>query len=461
MQTLEADYLIVGAGACGIAFADTLLTEAPDATILIVDDRAHPGGHWIDSYDFLSLHQPSAFYGVNSTPLGADTIDAQGHNAGYYRRANVAEVRAYFSDVMQDVLLASGRVRFIPSARYDFEGRTLTAPDETFTVRARRVVDTTYTAGEIPARHTPSYAIAPGVKHAPVNALDKIDPAVKHYVILGAGKTGADAVVHLLDNGVDPAAITWIMPQDVWYYNRALYQPGEEFAEQLFDVTATQMEIAATATTAEECLARLEQSGALMRIDPSVTPGAYRCATMTPSELAQMRRVTNVVRLGRVQSIEADRIVLDHGEIATSPDTLHVDCTAKAVAPKPVRPVFESDRITLQYIRMCQPPFCASFVAFVEAHYSDEARKNTLCTVVPSPERAVDWLSMTLLSTLNAFEWAREPALMNWLASARLNGMRKLLAPTDALTPTQQTARKRLRAATPGAVANLQRLLAY
>ena len=74
---LEADYLVVGAGASGMAFADSLITSS-DAEVVIVDRRHGPGGHWNDTYPFIRLHQPSAYYGVNSMPLGADTIDASG-----------------------------------------------------------------------------------------------------------------------------------------------------------------------------------------------------------------------------------------------------------------------------------------------------------------------------------------------------------------------------------------------
>ena len=42
---LEADYLVVGAGAAGMAFADTLLAET-DARIVMVDRQHRPGGHW-------------------------------------------------------------------------------------------------------------------------------------------------------------------------------------------------------------------------------------------------------------------------------------------------------------------------------------------------------------------------------------------------------------------------------
>lgn len=40
---LEVDYLVVGAGAMGMAFVDTLLTES-DNTVAIVDRNARPGG---------------------------------------------------------------------------------------------------------------------------------------------------------------------------------------------------------------------------------------------------------------------------------------------------------------------------------------------------------------------------------------------------------------------------------
>ena len=457
-MTIDTDYLIVGAGAGGLAFADTLLSEAPNATITIVDERAAPGGHWVDAYNFVRTHQPAALYGVNSTPLGQDRIDTDGLNAGFHELASGAEVRAYFDDVMQRVLLPSGRVRYFPSSRYDFEQSTIVSHGATTPVRARKIVDSTYVAGEIPARHTPSYAIAPGVRHGPVNDLAHTKAA--RYVIIGSGKTGMDACVFLLDQGVAPDAITWIKPRDVWLYSRAHYQPGDTFLDEQLEGLAAQMEGAVAAATADELLLHLEAAGVLMRIDASVMPGAYRCATVTPAEIERLREIKNVVRLGRVRRIDADRIVLDRGEIPTGPDVLHVDCTAKAVAPKPVKPIFEGDRITLQFVRMCQPPFCSALIALVEAHFTDEARKNQLCTVVPSPERAVDWLSMSLQSSINTFAWVQEPVIAEWLARSRLNSTRALLKPKDAFTPSQNAVRARLRAATPGAVANLQKVLA-
>ena len=60
MKQLEADYLVIGSGAMGMAFSDSLLTET-GASLIIVDKHHQPGGHWNDAYPFVRLHQPSAF----------------------------------------------------------------------------------------------------------------------------------------------------------------------------------------------------------------------------------------------------------------------------------------------------------------------------------------------------------------------------------------------------------------
>ena len=109
---LETDYLILGSGAAGMAFADTLFHET-DASMVIVDRHHGPGGHWNDAYPFVRLHQPSAYYGVNSRALGGDGRDTSALNLGMGERASSAEVLTYYDTVMQ-AMLASGRVRYFP-----------------------------------------------------------------------------------------------------------------------------------------------------------------------------------------------------------------------------------------------------------------------------------------------------------------------------------------------------------
>lgn len=57
-----------------MAFTDVILRES-NKRVAIVDRRSTPGGHWNDAYPIVRLHQPIAFYGVNSRALGDDLID--------------------------------------------------------------------------------------------------------------------------------------------------------------------------------------------------------------------------------------------------------------------------------------------------------------------------------------------------------------------------------------------------
>ena len=65
------------------------------------------------------------------------------------------------------------------------------------------------------------YERAPGVRCVPLNDLPREERPRSGYVIVGAGKTGMDACLWLLENGVDPATLTWIMPRDSWLLDRS------------------------------------------------------------------------------------------------------------------------------------------------------------------------------------------------------------------------------------------------
>jgi cation diffusion facilitator CzcD-associated flavoprotein CzcO len=52
----ECDYLVIGAGAMGLAFVDELLINKPEAKIVIIESRDRPGGHWNSAYKYVKLH---------------------------------------------------------------------------------------------------------------------------------------------------------------------------------------------------------------------------------------------------------------------------------------------------------------------------------------------------------------------------------------------------------------------
>ncbi|MDM4141611.1 MULTISPECIES: FAD/NAD(P)-binding protein [Mycobacterium] len=420
MHTIEADYLVVGAGAMGMAFTDTLVSET-EARVVVVDRHHAPGGHWTMAYPFVRLHQPSAFYGVNSARLGSDTIDQVGWNRGLYELATAGEICAYYDRIMRREWLPTGRVSYFPMSEYLGDGRFRTLGGADYTVGgACRVVDATYMRVTVPAMRRPPYEVADGIACVPPNDLPRLGP-YERYVVVGAGKTGIDTCLWLLGHGVEPDRLTWIMPRDSWLLDRETMQPGTLFADKLKASFTAQLRAINDAASAQDLFARLEDAGVLLRVDPAVRPAMYRCATVTRLELEQLRRVTDVVRMGHLVAVEAGRLILDGGTVAVSGDELYIDCTADGAEKRPATPIFDAAGITLQSVRGCQQIFSAALIAHVEAAYRDDAVKNELCVPLPHPDTDLDWLRLALADYTNQLRWFDDPELMSWLSAARLD----------------------------------------
>lgn len=420
---LEVDYLVIGAGAMGMAFVDTLLAET-DATIAVVDRYAQPGGHWTRAYPFVRLHQPSVFYGVNSKELGSGAVDTDGLNAGLHELATSDEVLTYFDEVMRRTFLPSGRVSYFPMSQYDgpVEGverfHSLVSGRTTDVVVRRRVVDATYMNVTVPSMTTPRYAVASGVQVIPPNDLVALTARPEHFTVVGSGKTGIDACLWLLQHSVDPADITWIMPRDAWLFDRARIQPGPPSGSMGSSLPAG-LELPPGTSAVDLLISGIEASGLVMRLSPDVTPTAFRCATVTRAELEQLRRIDDVLRHGRVTAIEVDRIEFGDARVPAAPGTLYVDCTADGLEPRPTVPVFDGARMTLQAVIPCQQVFSASLAAHVEASYDDDALKNELCAPCPHPSTHLDLPKYVLDVGTRMRRWSADPALRDWISRAR------------------------------------------
>ncbi|MBN6038421.1 NAD(P)/FAD-dependent oxidoreductase [Amycolatopsis sp. 195334CR] len=420
---IETDYLVIGAGATAMAFVDTLLTES-SATVTIVDRYHQPGGHWTIAYPYVRLHQPSAMYGVNSRPLGENRVDRTGWNAGLYELAGAAEICGYFDQVMRQTFLPSGRVSYFPMAEYQGGGRFhLTTSGKEYQVKVRRkIVDTTYQSVTVPAMRAPEFPVAPGIPVVPPNELPAVREPHDRYVVVGAGKTGIDACLWLLEHGVAPADLTWIMPRAPWLIDRATVQPLPlRQAEDIAKEYGAKHEAIMGAESVPDLFTRLEAVGAVLRISPDDRPTAFRCATVSRAELEQLRKIDNVVRFGRVKRISETEIELDGGTVPTGPRVLHVDCTADAVKQLPVVPIFQGGLITLQSVRVCQPVFSAALIAHVEAAYPDEAEKNALCPVTPNPKTDADWLRFAISANAEQLRWAGNADIGAWMRTSRLH----------------------------------------
>ena len=460
-EPVETDYLVIGAGAAGMAFTDALLAHS-DATVTLVDRRHAPGGHWIDAYPFVRLHQPSAVYGVSSVPLGHGSVDLTGVNAGFQEAASADELRAYYAQVMDRHFLPTGRVQYHPCSDHaiDSEGRHLVTSRLTGAVQEvrvrRKLVDAGYLEGRIPATSPPPFEVAEGVRCVAAGDLVRMTEPPERYVVIGTGKTALDTCVWLLTHGVPARDIQWIRPRESWWLNRRFHQLGAGLPD-FFAGIGLQLKAMAQATSVDDVFARLEAEGFFLRVDPTVAATMCRGGMVSEAELALLRQIGDVVRRGHVRRVERDRIVFDDGSLPTSPGTLHVHCAAAGLARPPLRPVFEADRVTIQPLFWGFASYQAALLGVIEACIADTAEKNRVCPPVRYWDEPRDYLSTYLALMAHDRALAGHSAVVAWTRGTRLNPLSGLGAHRD--HPLVAQTRDVIRQYGTAAAANLVKLL--
>lgn len=460
IRRIETDYLVIGGGASAMAFVDALVEVAPDLDCVVVDRRHAPGGHWLDAYPFVRLHQPSANYGVSSRMLGGDRIDTHGPNAGFYERATGVEICDYFRQVLDDRLIPTGQVRFLGMTEYlgvdDGLHRLVSvASGEETEVRVRhRVVDATYVESSIPSRHRPSFGVDEDAGVVPPNELVHLASAPSGFTVLGGGKTAMDTCGWLLDQGVDPERICWVRPSELWLFNRAKTQPLDLVGSYM-QLQASWVAASAAATGPIDFARRLEAEDVFLRIDSDQEGAVFRGATISRSELDALRSIDDV-RPARVRHVGGSVIRTDAGDIANDPGRVVIDCTAAGLRPAPPRPAFEDGRITVQYLTLGYLCWSAALLAIVGAAPLTDPERNALCPPVPFSGRLDDILYQANAVLQGIAARGAVPEIAGWNDASRLN-------PAAALGPRMQDpdvvhALERIGGDVGGAFRNLARL---
>ncbi len=425
MRSLRTDYLVVGAGAMGMAFTDALIDHS-DVHVTLVDRRPVAGGHWQDAYPFVQLHQASLFYGVASTVLGAGAVQRDGPESGLQERARRSEIQDYYDEILRRRFVGSGRVTFLGESEYRSDGVSdlVTARESGETIRVevrRRVVDASYLSPTIPATTPPPFGVADGVRVVPINELAGLAEESRSYVIVGSGKTATDGIVWLLSNGVPPDRLVWVRPREPWMLNRAVVQPDPAVA---LGLAADTMAAAADAVSLDDLFLRLEAAGVMLRIDPDAVPTMAKTPTLGRWELQLLRSIDNVVRLGHVKYVDSGEIVLDRGRVPLAPGALVVHCAAAGLQYPPLVPLWGPHKIRLQTIRAGFPCFCAALAGYVEATRDDDTERNRLCPPNSLPDNPADWARMQVRGSLAARSYGAEPDIAAWANGCALNPAR-------------------------------------
>jgi hypothetical protein len=438
LAPIRCDYLVVGAGTAGMSFVDTLLTHDPAATVVLVDRNSAAGGHWTKAYPFVRLHQPACNYGVNSLALGKRRDSKGREKFDIEDRATGPEIAEYYSRVA-DQFRESGRVQFFFDSEYREVGNgqhriTKLTTGEVVAADCGKIVKV-HTNLLVPSmRDGPPFPVSPSVNVAVVNDLPKHIQSAQYskYVVVGAGKTGCDSITHLLRNGVDQSAITWVISRDVWYFLRDGYiRPNHTYWQ---DVSRL-LKPLDRAPTFKDAFLAYEKDGVIGRLDPENRPypEVFKGATIDNAELAGLRTVKNIVRMGRVTSITDESLFLEEGALPiSSSDTLIVDCmadfdhTTYGYEFSNDFKVFEAGRINLG--PMCtvfNPSFSSAIIAYIETTFEENDDMKNSLLYFPRGKHAApthnSFFAMFFAESKTMEALGKHPPAMKFVLASRTN----------------------------------------
>ena len=115
------------------------------------------------------------------------------------------------------------------------------------------------------------------------------------YVVIGAGKTGADAIVYLQrEMNIDPANIAWVIAADVWMFD-AGGNGGNPFDWPKY--------MAKYENDMDKAAFTMEEKGMIVRLDKTVTPTRFRFPMVQRDEFKLLKKVKTTIRRGRATAI--------------------------------------------------------------------------------------------------------------------------------------------------------------
>ena len=354
-----------------MAFADTLVAHT-DAEVVLVDRRHRPGGHWLDAYPFVRLHQPSAYYGVESTALGNDRIDHHGPNAGFYERASGAEICDYYSRALDEYLLPTGRARFFGMSEYRRNGDR---PPRRIAARRLRDVRKAAVQGrrrDVRRVGDPSRVTFPDSRSSRASRSFRPTASLTSSNLRIASRWSARG--RLRSTRACGCSRRESTPTGSAGYAAATRgsSTAASCSRSTWSVRTCGSRRAGSRRrrrprTAMISRRRLEDAGVFVRIDPrssrwrfAAPPSARARSTLSARSSTSCGRGGCGASAGR--GSRPTRAISPAAR-ARSTSTAR----PQAFVPRFARPVFEPGRITIQYVAMGLIPWCAATIGFVES----------------------------------------------------------------------------------------------
>jgi hypothetical protein len=439
---IKSDYVVVGAGAMGMAFADEIFSNS-DCSITIIDKRPAPGGHWQDSYSFIVTEQPAESYGVNSQEFESTGANEEGLG----HQASNKEIKTYYERLITKYI-NSGRVQYYPNSEFSWANHSIISNNgHAQNIEAtKRYVDATLTGTELSLHHTPDFEVNEGVRCVPPNEIPELQSNYDSVYIVGGGKTAIDSILWMLNQGRSADSITWIKSKDSWLLNNANIQHSSEFLHDSFEAVARQAEIVLDSNSLEEFAQKMSDDKIWLRIDPEVFPDLIKGASVTEKQIDQLRLVKNVIRKGKLRAIDSRKLYFSDSTEKLSNSFLLVDCSAAGIPSHIENPVdiFKSDRINLLSVRSFQAVFSAAIIGKIETINLVDKQRNRLVRPLGPMGTLNDWARNQVLQNQNEMRYAVNSELTQWLSNARLNGFGRNLFNADLRDKMLESIFKRL-----------------
>lgn len=364
-----ADVVIVGAGLAGLSalvVANKYLTSNEYA--LIADIRPSFGGHWQDTYGYVRLHQPYNYFTAYDKPwqLERDPLYlASGHEVfEHLNQIGQAEMKTHGTKALFSHRYISHQVHG-DEVHVMFE--SVQNPNNKVLVRTKKLIDA------FPLTHPeikPLNISSTKVKSITPNMLSETIDNIKenninnerkcHFIIVGSGKTGMDAVKFLDDSITTPQSLIAgngmaLLCRDVFFPRNILQRMfGGKTHFDMFVYAVEEWD----GNNENELMRELVRSGIML----SCVDDPHSCfhALQSRQEMANVKRILgdSIVK-GRMKDIiEVDGVptlVMEDGTRKHIPglnndqvdDIFVVNCTARLVDDKPATPLLTGNNMVL------------------------------------------------------------------------------------------------------------------
>lgn len=326
-DSAEAELVIVGAGFSGLNALRAAREYIPKpGRIVIADERSNYGGHWIDSYDFVRLHQPYKKYTSYDESWDLDKPleylatkdEVLNHLRDLGRRAGAEELFGYryighdkvqeIDDLLEISFRVVGNYKNILKKDGECNGNYVGNSNGTIKIYTKRLIICCPVSHRVNKRLQLSSSKVESIDIRELSSDVANDNGKRstHYLIVGSGKSAMDAIAYIHDNcELNKTTVSMISGNGVAFINREKMYPSSWFARHFGRVDpvwlVSQYVLKWDGTNQASLMREMERDGYL--ISAVSKPQSCVFGFLSPVELEKVNRCLGEIIKGRMITI--------------------------------------------------------------------------------------------------------------------------------------------------------------